>query len=482
MNQGIRRLFFLVIGLFFLLLAATVRWTVIEADELNANSFNRRPQLQTARVPRGTITAADGTLLARSVKQSDGTYERRYTQEAAQASQLIGWAYTNAGLSGMEKEHQDDLTGKVRSAATLLSALRGNSEKGNDVVATLEPRVQQAGLNGLNGRKGAAVAIDVKNGGVLAMVSTPNFDPNRMRNNVSASKIQTDTAGGSPALNRATQAGYPPGSTFKVVTTTAALQNGYTPTTIVDGSSPLTVETRPLNNFGRKSYGKMTLTQALTNSVNTAFARVAEDLGAGPISDSMDAYGFGKIPLIDYPDQQLYASGVYDRDDSTKLLAVDDDLDIARVAIGQERLRVTPLQMGLVAAAVARGGQLPRLSTVQRVVDPDGRTLSELDADGDNAGRVMSERDAAELTAMMEKVVEEGSGTAAALSGLRVAGKTGTAEVDISNNITQPWFIGFAPADNPSVAVAVTIERTVGGTGGVDAAPIARSMMEAALR
>lgn len=226
----------------------------------------------------------------------------------------------------------------------------------------------------------------------------------------------------------------------------------------------------------------MTLTQALTNSVNTAFARVAEDLGAGPISDAMDAYGFGKIPLIDYPDQQLYPSGVYDRDDATKLLDVNDDLDIARVAIGQERLRVTPLQMGLVAAAVARGGQLPRLSTVARVIDPDGRTLSKLDENGKNAGRVMSERDAAELTAMMEKVVEEGSGTAAALSGLRVAGKTGTAERNIAEGITQPWFIGFAPAGNPEVAVAVTIERTVNGTGGVDAAPIAKSMMEAALR
>ncbi|MBJ7470400.1 MAG: penicillin-binding protein 2 [Solirubrobacteraceae bacterium] len=483
MNQGIRRLFVLILGLFVLLLAGTVRWTVIEADELNANSRNARPLLQTARVPRGTIRAADGTLLARSVKQSDGTYVRRYTQEAQQASQLIGWAYTNSGVSGMEKEHQDDLTGKVRSAATLLSALRGNTERGNDVVATLEPKVQQAGLNGLNGRRGAAVAIDVKSGGVLAMVSTPNFDPNQMRNNDSASRIQNDSAGGSPAFNRATQAGYPPGSTFKVVTTAAALESGdYTPTTLVDGSSPLKVETVDLNNFGRKSYGKITLTQALTNSVNTAFARVAEDLGAAPMADAMDAFGFGKIPLIDYPDQQLYASGVYDRDDASQLLEVNDDLDIARVAIGQERLRVTPLQMGLVAAAVARDGQLPRLSTVQRVVDPDGRTLSELDADGDDAGRVMSERDAADLTAMMEKVVEEGSGTAAALSGLRVAGKTGTAERNIRENVTQPWFIGFAPADDPQVAVAVTIERTIGGTGGVDAAPIARAMMEEALR
>ncbi len=481
MNQAIRRLFVLVLGLIALLIAATVRWTVVEADDLNANSRNARPQLQTARVPRGTISAADGTVLARSVKQSDGTYERRYTKEAQQASQLIGWAYTNSGRSGMEKEYHDDLTGKVRSAATLLSALRGNSERGNDVVATLQPKVQQAALNELDGRIGAAIAIDVKNGGVLAMVSTPNFDPNRMRNTKSASQIQNDTDGGSPAFNRVTGGAYAPGSTFKVVTTTAALQTGkYTPLTIVDGSGPLMVETQQLFNFNRVSYGKMTFTKALTDSVNTAFARVAEDIGPAPIADAMDAYGFGKVPEIDYPETQLRISGVRQRG-TGKLLDVDEDLDIARLAIGQERLLVTPLQMGLVAAAVARGGTLPKLATVERVVDPDGRTLSKL-GDGDDAGRVMSERDAAELTAMMEKVVEEGSGTAAALAGLKVAGKTGTAERDIGQNITQPWFIGFAPADNPRVAVAATIERTVGGTGGVDAAPIAKAMMEAALR
>lgn len=481
MNIAIRRVFVLMMGLLLLLVAGTVRWTVFEADSLNANARNARPLLQTARVPRGDIRATDGTLLARSVKQSDGTYVRRYTQAAQQASQLIGWSFINSGQSGMEKEHQDDLTGKVRSAATLLSALRGNTERGNDVIATLDPKVQQAAISGLNGRRGAAIAIDVTNGGVLAMASLPNFDPNDMRNTKSAQRIQTDEQGGSPALNRVTQSGYPPGSTFKVVTTTAALETGdYTPLTMVDGSAPLKVESVDLNNFGGKSFGKMTFTQALTNSVNTAFARVAEDIGPDPISDAMDAYGFGKIPLIDYPEEKLLISGLRDRD-SGKLIPVDEDVDIARVAIGQERLRVTPLQMGLVAAAVAKGGELPELSTVERVVDPDGRTLSKLGR-GKTAGRVMSEGDARELTAMMEKVVEEGSGTAAALSGLRVAGKTGTAERVIAQNITQPWFIGFAPADDPKVAVAVTIERTIGGTGGVDAAPIAKAMMQAALQ
>jgi peptidoglycan glycosyltransferase len=478
-NVGIRRLFVLVLGLFLLLMAGTVRWTVIESDDLNANALNHREQLKTLRVPRGTIRASDGTMLARSVKRSDGTYVRRYSDTAKLASQLIGFAYTDAGLSGMEKEHNDDLTGKVRSAATLLSALRGSNERGNDVTATLDPAVQRAAINGLAGRKGAAVAIDTKTGGILAMASLPNFDPNAMNDSASRSKILSDREN-SPSFNRATAGGYPPGSTFKTVTTAAALGTGkYTPDSIISGQSPLKVQTVDLNNFGRRSFGDISLTYALTNSVNTAFARIAEDIGPEPLSETMERFGFFKKPPIDFPDDQLLVSGEYNTS-LKKLIPVDGNVDVARIAIGQERLRVTPLQMASVAATIARRGDRPRLATVQRVTDKDGRTLSSL-GNGRSAGRAMSERDADELAAMMENVVKEGTGTAFALAGLRTAGKTGSAELDIQNNITQPWFIGFAPAGNPRVAVAVTIERTVGGTGGVDAAPIAKAMMEAAL-
>lgn len=476
MNAGVRKLFVVMLGLFAVLFVATARWSVFEAEELNAHQRNARPQLATARVPRGTIRAADGTLLARSVKQGDGTYTRRYTQAAAEASQLIGYAYTNAGRAGIEKAYQDQLTGKVRSAATLLSALRGGNERGNDVITTLQPDVQRAALAGLAGRKGAAVAIDTRTGGILAMASVPNFDPNDMRSQSAQRRI--DAIEGSPRLNRATQGGYPPASTFKVVTAAAALASGdYRPDTMVDGSSPMIVETKPLNNFGRRSYGQITLTAALTNSVNTAFARVGEDLGAGPIADQMEAFGFGEEFDIDFPQDQIRASGRYS---DGRLVDVDGDADVGRVAIGQERLLVSPLQMAYVAATIARGGDKPELATVQRVIDPDGRTLERL-GDGGSAGRAMSRRDAAALTAMMEQVVKEGSGTAAALAGLRVAGKTGTAERDVARNIAQPWFIGFAPADNPRVAVAVTLESVVGGLGGVTAAPIAKAMMEAAL-
>lgn len=478
MNQGIRRMFVVVLVLFTVLLAFTARWTVVEADQLSANEFNRRPQLQTARVPRGDLRAADGTLLARSVRQKDGTYLRRYTQAAQEASQLIGYAYTNQGISGIERQYQDDLTGRVRSAETLISALRGN-RRGNDVVLTLQPKVQRAALTGLAGREGAAVAIDTRTGGVLAMVSTPNFDPNAFATNEGA-KAATE-APGNPIVNKATQGLFPPGSTMKVVTTAAALGSGrYTPQTIVDGSQPLLAASKELYNFGRRDWPKqITLTTALTNSVNTAFGRVAQDLGPRPIADAMEAFGFYQRLPIAYPASRQLRSGVRDGVGGP-LIPVDDSVDIARVAIGQERLTVTPLQMAFVVATIARGGDRPRLATVRRVVDNDGRTLEDL-GDGRSDGRAISSRTAQQLTGMMEQVVNEGSGTAAKLEGLSVAGKTGSAETDVTRNLTDPWFIGFAPADRPRVAVAVVLNNVVNGTGGVTAAPIARAMMEAAL-
>ncbi|MBO9532435.1 MAG: penicillin-binding protein 2 [Solirubrobacteraceae bacterium] len=472
-----RRIFVVVLGLFAILIAATARWTVVEADDLNQNALNRRPQLETARVPRGTIRAADGTLLARSIKQDDGTYRRRYTEAAREASHFVGYSYTNAGQDGIEKTHQDDLVGKVSSAATLLSALRGN-ERGNDVVATLEPKVQRAALAGIGDRTGAAVAIDTRTGGILAMASTPNYDPNDFATDAGIKRSYS--AAGKPMVNKATQGAFPPGSTMKVVTAAAALASGkYQPDTLIDGSSPLIVETVPLSNFGGEQYGKESLTYSLTHSINTAFARVAEDLGPDPIANAMKDFDFEEQLPIDFPKDHLLASGV--RDSRTgKLIPVNADVDIARVAIGQERLLVTPLQMAFVAATIARGGDKPRLATVERVLDPDGRTVKRL-GDGKSAGRAMSRRDAADLTGMMEKVVQEGTGTAANLTGLSVAGKTGSAETDQSRDLTDPWFIGFAPADNPRVAVAVVLKDIVGGQGGINAAPIAKAMMEAAL-
>jgi penicillin-binding protein A len=305
---------------------------------------------------------------------------------------------------------------------------------------------------------------------VRVMASIPDFDPNT----VPGSFAELNRSSGSPLFDRATQSGYPPGSTFKVVTATAALDSGrFTPDTVVSGRSPQTIGGVPLTNFGNKSFGQVALTTALTNSVNTVWAQVGERLGKDKMYEYMRRFRFNSRPAIDLPSDELRPSGVFA---GRKLLDDSDAVDIGRVAIGQERLLVTPLQMAMVVSAIANGGSLMRPRLVEQVKDVDGRTVRLVKPSEES--RVMKLSTARVLASMMSQVVKEGTGTAAALAGIDVAGKTGTAEVGGTN---QAWFIAFAPVDRPRIAIAATVERT-SGQGGTIAAPIAKRVMEALLR
>jgi peptidoglycan glycosyltransferase len=244
---------------------------------------------------------------------------------------------------------------------------------------------------------------------------------------------------------------------------------------MVSGQSPKEISGVPLENAGGGSFGDIPLTEALTNSVNTVWAEVGENLGTDTMYKYMDRFGFNEQPPLDYPDFQLAASGEYA--DGKLLDAGSDQIDVGRMAIGQDKLNVTPLQMAMVVAAVANDGELMEPRLWSKVIDTDGR---EEELSPDRQSRVMSADAANTLTDMMKDVVNEGTGGAAALGEIQVAGKTGTAEIDIANNVNQAWFIGFAPADDPKIAVSVTIERT-SGFGGVVAAPIAKSVMEVLL-
>jgi penicillin-binding protein A len=281
---------------------------------------------------------------------------------------------------------------------------------------------------------------------------------------------------GSPLFNRATQGRYPPGSTMKVVTAAAALDSGkFNPNSILDGSSPKLIGGVPLENFGGTSYGPSSLTNALTHSINTVWAQVGEKLGRGTMFDYMERFGFNREPPLDYPTEQMTPSGVFDKGN---LVQSANAVDIGRVAIGQERLQVTPLQMAMVAAAVGNDGRLMRPHLTDRIVRKDGRIKRRIVSD--LFSRVMSKEASDQLGTMMANVVKEGSGTAAALSGIEVAGKTGTAEVGPNREFTQPWFIAFAPVDHPKAAIAVTVEKTQ-GQGGTVAAPIAKQVLQVLL-
>jgi peptidoglycan glycosyltransferase len=316
------------------------------------------------------------------------------------------------------------------------------------------------------------VGLEPATGRVVAMASSPTFDPNT----VAERFRRLNRTPGAPLLDRATQGVYAPGSTFKVVTAAAALDAGlFTPDSTIDArGSCITVQTQPLCNFGGESFGAVSLTTALTHSINTVLAQVGERVGAARLRATMRRFGFFQEPPIDLPSDQLAESGLYQ---DGRPLAADAPIDVARVAIGQERLAVTPLQMATVAATVANGGVRMRPTLVDRAIAPDGDVLFRTAPE--ELGRAIGAGAAAELSTMMEDVVNEGTGTAAALQGIRVAGKTGTAETGVAGRNTA-WFIAFAPADRPQIAIAVVIENT-SGTGGVVAAPVARAVIEAYL-
>jgi len=469
MNTPIIRLYAFFTVLFGVLVFATSWWSVFAAKDLREKTANRRPLLAEERIKRGTIRAADGKVLARSVPIDDERYGRRYPTDE-QFAHAVGYSFTKLGRSGLEQFRNDPLTGRRTELIGAVDSLLGERGVGDSIRTTLDPKAQQAAIEGLAGRKGAVVAIEPESGGVLAMASTPSYDPNGLDQGDKFRRLATDEQN-SPIVNRATQSGYPPGSTMKVVTAVAAIDTGrYEPTSTVSGENGKEISGVPLNNFGNEDYGSITLTEALTNSVNTVWAEVGEKLGKDTMGDYMTKFGFYKQPPIDLPADQLLASG--ERSKGRLLSPSSPQIDVGRMAIGQDKLLVTPLQMATVAATISNGGVRMEPHITQKIVDPDGRTQDEFD--GERAERVMKTGTARDLTAMMKNVVKEGTGTAAALEGVELAGKTGTAEVDVERNINDAWFIGFTN----EVAVAVVLER-IDGTGGVDAAPIAKSVVEA---
>jgi peptidoglycan glycosyltransferase len=477
-NRQIVQLFGLFALLFAVLVVFTSRWTVLEADSLADNPANRRPLIEEQRIPRGLILASDGTVLARSRGEGRGqnrTYTRTYPQGGL-FGHPVGFSYIRNGRRGLELSRNDDLVGEEDEFESILSGLESRDREGNDVVTNLDVAGTQAARNGLAGRKGAVVAIEPQTGKVRVMVSIPEYDPNLIPSQIG--RLNNDREN-QPLLNRTTQELYPPGSTFKVVTATAALDSGkITPDTVIEASSPKEISGVPLENAGGESFGAISATDALTNSVNTYWAQVGERTGRGTLVEYMRRFGFYEDPQLDYPDFQMIPSGVINGEGDY----VDDNFDAGRVAIGQGGLegeiRASPIQMAEVAAAVANGGRLMKPRLTDRIVRKDGRVKERIEPDLQSV--VMKPETAEQLTAMMARVVEEGTGTAGALAGITVAGKTGTAEVGANREFTQPWFIAFAPVENPQMAIAVTVERTT-GQGGTVAAPIAKSVLEALL-
>jgi penicillin-binding protein A len=468
-NVPIVRLFALTVALFAVLLIWTSRWTVFDAKSLNNNALNSRTLIDELKIKRGRILADDGTVLARSVPAVAHTWKRTYPTGPLFA-QAVGYSIATQGRSaGLERSRGAELRG-LQSGLSSVFGQTSSQRVGDDVYTTLDPKAQQVAVQQLAGQNGSVVALNPKTGAVEVMYANPSYNDN----NVDAPGVST--------FNRSTQASYPPGSTFKVVTDTAALDSGkYTPDSTVNGNSPINVSGVPLSNDGNQSWGPQSLTTALTYSINTIWAQVAESVGHATMTKYMQRFGFYTRPPLDYPPDELNISQpwTFTRPPHPYPPASPNE-DIGRIGIGQGGLLVTPLQMAMVASAVANGGKLMTPRFTQRVVDSTGRTVETIKPSVYT--QVMKPSIAREITQMMRNVVEEGTGQAAQLGSVSVAGKTGTASIGPANsNLTQPWFIGFAPVDNPTVAVAVTVDQSQGGFGGTIAAPIASAVIQTLL-
>jgi penicillin-binding protein A len=473
MNRAIGRIFLVGVVLFVALIANVTYVQVFAAKGLADRPENHRSIAEDLRIRRGAILGFDGKTIAGSKKQS-GFWYRTYPLGGV-APQIVGYNSVRFGRSGLESSMNDYLTGADSGndwQAVVDDAL-GRRKRGNDVTLTIVPSVQKAAQAALGTSRGAVVVMDPDTGAIIAAASSPSYDPATLEDDWR--RLSKDPA--APLFSRTTQGLYPPGSSFKVVTAAAALESGnVTPTTPFDDTGTYAVGGGEVTNYHGEVFGGNTFTEALTKSINTTFGKVGTLLGKQTLVDDMTRFGFYQVPPLQLPAGQVKASGRYGPKGLLSVTAPMDQLALAWMAVGQESLLATPLQMALVTSAVANGGEIPAPYLVQQVTNPDGETVYQ--AQPETWKIAMDATTAQTLNTMMQQVVNAGTGTRAALSGIQVAGKTGTAEKGDGSNVA--WFIGFAPADAPQVVVAVTIEST-SATGGDVAAPIAAEMMRLAL-
>jgi peptidoglycan glycosyltransferase len=483
-NRQIIKLFAFIVVLFGVLVAFTSWWSVFDAKALKESKWNHRPLFEEQQIPRGRILAADGSVIAKSIPKGKGTgkrYERHYPMGAL-FGHPIGYSFMEYGQTEFEQSHNPELTGEESEFGSILDELTGQKQEGEQIVTNLDVNAQEVAMHDLESAGyGAVVAIEPSTGAVKVLASNPSFNPNAIPKTLE--KLNQANVS-RPLYNRATQGQYPPGSTFKVVTAAAGLESGViTPETAIDAPGSIIDEGHELANDYNQDWGSITLDTALTNSVNTWFGQLGQKVGQDKLFRMMEKFGFGSKPPIDLPEDELSESGVYDYE-SGRMLGRNDPVDLARVAIGQERLLVTPLQDAMVAAGVANGGKLMKPQIWNRVVNSDGSVTKRLSPQV--YSEPISKKTAEELTTAMEGVVREGTGTNAAISGVAVAGKTGTAETP--GNVAcgggaeenQAWFIGFAPANDPKIAIAASVECTE-QFGNDVAAPIFRDVAEAIL-
>jgi peptidoglycan glycosyltransferase len=488
-NRQIARLALVGVALVAALIVATTYWQTWATAGLADRQDNEIQRVAQFSIKRGQIRAADGTILASNrIKKVGGQtlYLRRYPQGGLFAH-VVGYSTQSRSRSGLESSENDYLTGSNANLDTVLKTtldrIRGATIKGNNLWLTLRPGPQRIAMQQLAGKCGSVVALDPRTGKVLVMASRPTFDPNLVESDFARiNNIRAACRPAAPLLNRATDGLFTPGSTFKVVTASAALDTReFTPESRFDDPGYCIEYGQKVRNAGNpeapETFGSVDLTTGLEHSINSVFCNIGKALGAGRILGYAKRYGFYDDPPLETPANERSPSGLYHGPKLFRPSNPATQVDPGRLAFGQEALLATPLQMAMVAAGVADHGVVMKPYVVGRITSPSGGVV--VRTHPHKLKQAISTRTAQELTTMMVGAVTSGTGTAAQIPGIQVAGKTGTAETGISGRYTS-WFICFAPADHPRVAVAVVLQDQT-GFGGQVSAPIAKAVMQAIL-
>ena len=482
MNAQIRKIFVVVLIMFAMLGLAVTNTQFISAPSLNADPRNVRTNLHAAEIDRGPIIV-EKTAIASSELDDDNHYTRVYDQGSLYVSATGYFSSVGYGSTGIEAAQENVLDGQSQTllGQRLRNLLTGEKRQGGGVELTLRASMQEAAAAALGDRKGAVVALDAKTGAILALYSSPTFDPNTLASSdggsVSDAYAALEADPRKPMLNRAISERYAPGSTFKVLTAIALIENGIAnPDTRMDSpvSTTLPGTNTEVSNIESSTCGdgKPTLTEAFARSCNTTFVIASEKLTTQQLTDVTKRFGFGheqEIPLTVIP--SVFPSDA-------------DSAQLAMSSIGQYTVQATPMQMAQVAQTIANGGQMMSPYLIKQIVDADNQTIRKTKAT--EAGRPISADTASKVTGMMQAVVSQpyGSGTPMALPNVSVAAKTGTAETGDGDR-ANAWAIGFAPADNPQIAFAVIVEGDETNPtphGGDVAGPVAKAVLEAGLK
>ena len=482
MNAQIRKSFVVVLIMFAMLGLAVTNTQFISAPSLNADPRNVRTNLHAAEIDRGPIIV-EKTAIASSELDDDNHYTRVYDQGSLYVSATGYFSSVGYGSTGIEAAQENVLDGQSQPllGQRLRNLLTGEKRQGGGVELTLRASMQEAAAAALGDRNGAVVALDAKTGAILALYSSPSFDPNALASR-DAGEVQDayatlDADPKNPMLNRTISERYAPGSTFKVLTAIALIENGIAnPDTRMDSpvSTTLPGTNTEVSNIESSTCGdgKPTLTEAFARSCNTTFVLASEKLTTQQLTDVTKRFGFGheqEIPLTVIP--SVFPSDA-------------DSAQLAMSSIGQYTVQATPMQMAQVAQTIANGGQMMSPYLIKQIVDADNQTIRKTKAT--EAGRPISADTASKVTGMMQAVVSQpyGSGTPMALPNVSVAAKTGTAETGDGDR-ANAWAIGFAPADNPQIAFAVIVEGDETNPtphGGDVAGPVAKAVLEAGLQ